>query len=45
MNKDTEQKTWQVYNFGEINRFRLDWNESREGFFLLNSLPPHCLLN
>ena len=30
----TEQKTWQVYNFGKRNVFRLDWNESREGFCL-----------
>ena len=28
----TEQKTWQVYNLGKINVFRLDLNESREGF-------------
>ena len=28
----TEQKTWQVYNFGKRNVFRLDLNESREGF-------------
>ena len=27
-----EQKTWQVYNFGKRNVFRLDLNESREGF-------------
>ena len=27
-----EQKTWQVYSFGKINIFRLDLNESREGF-------------
>ena len=27
----TEQKTWQVYSFGET-KFRLDLNESREGF-------------
>ena len=26
-----EQKTWQVYNFGERTVFRLDQNESREG--------------
>ena len=34
MDKDisTEQKTWQVYNFGKRNVFRLDLNESREGF-------------
>ena len=34
MNKDisTEQKTWQVYNFGKRNVFRLNLNESREGF-------------
>ena len=25
-----EQKTWQVYNFGKRNVFRLDLNESRE---------------
>ena len=28
----TEQKTWQVYSFGKRNVFRLDLNESREGF-------------
>ena len=35
MDKDisTEQKTWQVYNFGKRNVFRLDLNESREGFW------------
>ena len=27
-----EQKTWQVYSFGKRNVFRLDLNESREGF-------------
>ena len=27
-----EQKTWQVYNFGKRNVFRLDLSESREGF-------------
>ena len=27
----TEQKTWQVYNLGKRNVFRLDLNESREG--------------
>ena len=34
MDKDisTEQKTWQVYNFGKINVFRLDLNECRESF-------------
>ena len=34
MDKDisTEQKTWQVYNFRNRNVFRLDLNESREGF-------------
>ena len=34
MDKDisTEQKTWQVYSFGKRNVFRLDLNESREGF-------------
>ena len=34
MDKDisTEQKTWQVYNFGKRNVFRLDLNESRGGF-------------
>ena len=34
MDKDisTEQKTWQVYNLGKRNVFRLDLNESREGF-------------
>ena len=34
MDKDrrTEQKTWQVYNFGKRNAFRLDQNESRKGF-------------
>ena len=26
-----EQKTWQVYNFGTRNVFRLDLSESREG--------------
>ena len=28
----TEQKTWQVYDFGKRNVFRLDLNESRNGF-------------
>ena len=28
----TEQKTWQVYSLGNRNVFRLDLNESREGF-------------
>ena len=28
----TEQKTWQVYKFGKRNVFRLDLDESREGF-------------
>ena len=28
----TEQKTWQVYNFGKRNVFRLDLDECREGF-------------
>ena len=28
----TEQKTWQVRNFGKRYVFRLDFNESREGF-------------
>ena len=28
----TEQKTWQVYNLGQRNVFRLDLNESRDGF-------------
>ena len=28
----TEQKTWQFNNFGKRNVFRLDLNESREGF-------------
>ena len=28
----TEQKTWQVYNFGIRNVFRLDLNEFRDGF-------------
>ena len=34
MDKDisTEQKTQQVYNFGKRKIFRLDLNESREGF-------------
>ena len=34
MDKDnsTEQKTWQVYKFGKRNVFRLDLDESREGF-------------
>ena len=34
MDKDisTEQKTWEVHNFGKRNVFRLDLNESREGF-------------
>ena len=32
MDRGTEQKTWQVYNFGKRNVFRLDLNESREGF-------------
>ena len=34
MDKDisTEQKTWQVYNFGKRNVFRLDLNECRESF-------------
>ena len=27
-----EQKTWEVYSFGKANSFRLDFNESREGF-------------
>ena len=27
-----EQKTWQVYNFGKRNVFRLDLNESRKAF-------------
>ena len=27
-----EQKTWQIYSFGKRNVFRLDLNESREGF-------------
>ena len=31
-NISTEQKTWQVYNFVKTNVFRLDLNESREGF-------------
>ena len=30
----TEQKTWQVYNFGKINVFRLNLNEARECFFV-----------
>ena len=28
----TKQKTWQVYNFGKMNVFRLYLNESGEGF-------------
>ena len=33
MDKDTRsRKIWQVYNFGKRNIFRLDLNESREGF-------------
>ena len=34
MDKDSsmKQKTWQVYNFGKRNVFRLDLNESRKGF-------------
>ena len=34
MDKDisTEQKIWQVYNFADFFFFRLDLNESREGF-------------
>ena len=34
MDKDisTEQKTWQVYNLGKRNVFRLDLNESGDGF-------------
>ena len=34
MDKDisTEQKTWQVHNSGKRNVFRLDLNQSREGF-------------
>ena len=35
MDGDMEQETWHVYNFGKRNVFRLDLNESREGFFLL----------
>ena len=33
MDKDisTEQKTWQIYNFGKRNVFRLHLNESRHG--------------
>ena len=30
----TEQKTWQVYNFGKRNVFRLDLNESPEGIHI-----------
>ena len=29
---NTEQETWQVYNFGKRNVFRLDLKESREVF-------------
>ena len=33
MDEDSmEQKKWQVYNFEKRNLFRLDLNESREGF-------------
>ena len=35
----TEQKTWQVYNFGKRNVFRLDLNESRQGFCRRNKKP------
>ena len=28
----TKQKEWQIYNFGKRKVFRLDLNESREGF-------------
>ena len=34
MNKDARnKKTWQVYSFRKSNVFRLDLNESREGFY------------
>ena len=33
MDKDARnKKTWHVYSFGKSNVFRLDLNESREGF-------------
>ena len=32
-----EQKTWQVYNSGKRNVVRLDLNESREGFCLIDN--------
>ena len=40
MDKDrrTEQKTWQVYNFGKRNVFRFDLNESREYVCVLTQL-------
>ena len=37
--RSTEQKTWQVYNFGKRNVFRFDLNESREGFSRVTETP------
>ena len=41
MDKDIsmEQKTWQVYNSGKRNVFRLELNEAREGFCRRNNKP------
>ena len=34
MDKDARnKKTWHIYSFGKSNVFRLDLNESREGFY------------
>ena len=40
----TEQETWHVYNFGKRNVFRLDLNESREGFFVGKEGEGHSML-
>ena len=38
----TEQKAWQVYNFGKRNVFRLALNESREGFCFIMYVNDAC---
>ena len=39
-----EQKTWQAYNFGKRNVFRLDMNESRQGFCQTGRVTLRCLV-
>ena len=41
MDKDEQQKTWQVYNFGKRNVFRLDLSESIYILLVRVTVPLH----